>query len=89
MELTDEIKKALIRMTEEGSTDSDIYDFCEENKVPHKEADIFLAMHEAPERCKECEYVCFRPSMPPCTGCKRNYKKDFFKKRTGKETGSI
>ncbi len=67
-------KKQIEKLTalhERGCTDSDIIDFCHDNKVKVKEAFHFISILMAPECCKKCLNVDFYPSMPPCSSCRR------------------
>ena len=73
-----ELKSKLFALCEKGCTDSDIEDFCDENKVSRKEAFKLVAEWSAPEVCKGCAYVVFYPDMHPCCNCSRA-KEDFYK----------
>lgn len=64
-----------------GCTDGDIEDFCEDNKVSYKEAFLQISIWEAPECCKNCKHVSFYPNIPPCSCCSRARQTDYFEKR--------
>lgn len=64
-----------------GCTDSDIEDFCEDNNIEPCEAFLQVDIWDAPECCKECRNVCFYPNGSPCSYCARPPRKDYFEKR--------
>lgn len=53
------------------NTDSDLYDFCESNRIKPREAFHIVSVMGAPECCRSCKHVDMRPSMPPCPSCSR------------------
>ena len=52
-------------------SDSDIEDFCEEHKIPLKQAYEFIDENRVPECCKGCKYVGMFDNMHPCDDCSR------------------
>lgn len=73
----------LISMRENGCTDSDVRDFCDLHQLSLEAVEHYIANYFAPDQCKGCAYVVYRPSMPPCNGCRRLYTKDFYKAAKG------
>ena len=59
-------------------TDSDIRDFCEENRVSMKEVYEYIAYLTVPECCKNCKNKVFFPNMYPCHSCSRVPREDCF-----------
>ena len=77
-QLTDNMKKEIKNLLNKGCTDSDIEEFCEENKAPLKQTFRYIAELTAPKQCKGCKHIELVPSMPPCTSCCRIHQKDYF-----------
>lgn len=82
MALSKKQQSNIKNLFESGISDDGLYDYCKENKLKYKEVELFIAILNAPDQCKKCEYVTMRPCMYPCNNCKRNYIKDFFKNRS-------
>ena len=72
----------LKELHENGCSDSDIEDFCTDNKVSCREAFLQIDIWNAPDCCKNCKHVSFFASMYPCTSCSRAHQKDYFEERT-------
>lgn len=73
--------KELKTLYDNGCTDSDIEDFCENNKVNYREAFLQIDIWNAPDCCKDCKHVSFFASMYPCNSCSRAHQTDYFEKR--------
>ena len=84
MKETNLLYEQLVSMRKNGCTDSDVRDFCELHDLSLRDAERYLANYFAPDRCKDCAYVVYRPSMPPCTNCVRLCTEDHYKKHEEK-----
>lgn len=72
--LSEAHRELIVRMNENGCTDSDLYDFCKSHKVNLKEASRYIAELNAPAQCNGCrhiENVVPYASSYPCTVCSR------------------
>ncbi len=77
-QLTENEQNKLKELTAKGCTDSDIENFCEENKVSLKAALCYVSELYAPLQCRGCKNVDFYPNMSPCIYCCRIHQKDYF-----------
>ena len=86
--MTEEQLQNLRELCENGTTDSGIEDWCEENGFAADEPAVWeqIAVWSAPECCKDCYYVQLHDKMYPCTNCCRD-KKDYFKSRKEQKDG--
>ena len=74
----DSHKEAIIRILNNGCTDSDIEDYCSDNNLSEKAVFHFVANFNAPENCKFCKNVDFYPNMFPCWSCIRRLSVDYY-----------
>lgn len=76
--LTEPLRDALYLLLDGGCTDSDLEDFCEENKIPQRVVFHTVAILNAPACCKKCKNVDLYASMYPCLSCRRAHPIDYF-----------
>ena len=72
--LDEDIRKLLDAFNEVNYTDSDFYDFCENEQIPLKEASAYIAELNAPSQCHGCKHVesyGIYGGMYPCSVCSR------------------
>ena len=75
--MTNENIRKLKLLVEQGCTDSDIEDFCEENDIDTGEAFRLVAEWSAPNCCQGCIHIQLYPDMSPCCNCCRA-KSDYY-----------
>lgn len=69
--MTNENIRKLQLLVEQGCTDSDIENFCEENGADMGEAFQLVAEWAVPDCCQGCNYIQLWPAMSPCCNCCR------------------
>ena len=79
--MTQEQKKQLLehietvrRIRDGFFSDSDIEDFCDEHKIPYRDAYDFIDKNRVPPCCKGCKHVGMFDNCYPCDVCSRPRK---------------
>lgn len=81
--ISEETAKTIVQYYVDGEigTDSDIYEFCQENQCGQLEIWVFLLILKYPNNrnCIKCSNVRFAFNFFPCTCCTRNpHIRDYF-----------